>query len=544
MTAFGDRLNVSVTLGLASGSYTASGGDVTAFELALEPHGFRARAEVRVANDADYGGSRADRLLAGFADDALVTASISVVPTHRSAEAPQEYEPLAVTGIVVARAMTEAPLLRSADLALLERRYQFEFVDPAGALWTQHFPCQLFTEKSYKDVIESYSGGRIAVSSSWGFLTAARPLLFVHLPPAERASFYDFVIWLVESQGGVFRYDYAAGGYAIDAAKPAASGGAQLFGDDVASQRIVYPAVRRHTPCVLNAYSEAASIAEISRELAAPGVRHDYVARYPVPQDFDDRRTLEQARAADAKAEVELAFGRYPSAALAVGGALSLPAARRFSAASALDGLEFRVASLHVAARAADEPRPDEASPSGAFELRFEAKLEQADDPVFRLPPYVAPRYPGFVEGKIVSALGGADDKTFDFESDARSGATSYTVKVPLWGEQQVAAPFEPGQGGGAMYLPLYRDQRVLLALDLDAARVERLLDWRADAKLGKDEQGESIVFGKNPTNRTTLSHVYEDEQPVFGIARKNAKDGASLVLKEGNLLLRVAEDG
>jgi hypothetical protein len=107
-----------------------------------------------------------------------------------------------------------------------------------------------------------------------------------------------------------------------------------------------------------------------------------------------------------------------------------------------------------------------------------------------------------------------------------------------------VAVPFEPGLGGGAVYLPFYRDQRVLLAFELASARVERLLDWRADARLGKDEQGESVVFGKNEKNRTLVSHTYESEQPVFGIARKNAKDGASLVLKEGKLTLRVAEDG
>ena len=68
-----------------------------------------------------------------------------------------------------------------------------------------------------------------------------------------------------------------------------------------------------------------------------------------------------------------------------------------------------------------------------------------------------------------------------------------------------MSAPFEPMLGSGNIYLPSYRDERVLLALDVHSAQIVRLLEWRAGAPLSMDTQGEQLLFGKADNSQTSV---------------------------------------
>ncbi|HSS01564.1 MAG TPA: hypothetical protein VLM79_31110, partial [Kofleriaceae bacterium] len=158
------------------------------------------------------------------------------------------------------------------------------------------------------------------------------------------------------------------------------------------------------------------------------------------------------------------------------------------------------------------------------------------------LPPFRAPSYPGLVEGKVVSEQGQDGDKTYQVYRDRETSLDEYRIKVPLWDNQIVAAPFEPVQGSGNMYRPSYRDERVLLAIDVHAARIARLIAWRPGARLAMDVQGEHLLFGKSDDTKTSLNHVYDGDNPVFNVARTHHRDTSRITLSEGALFLEVKE--
>src|SRR5690606_23473684 len=184
----------------------------------------------------------------------------------------------------------------------------------------------------------------------------------------------------------------------------------------------------------------------------------------------------------------------------------------------------------------------DHQSETTGYTVSMSARLEQSDDERVLLPPYRAPHYPAYVEGKVVSEKGEDGDKTYQTYRNETTSLDEYTVKVPLYDDQEVTAPFEPAQGSGNVYLPSYREERVLLAMELERSRIERLLDSREGAAVSMDVQGEQILFGKSPTSNTSINHVYEDEQPVLNVARTHDDDTSLVRMSEGTMLLQVQE--
>ena len=71
-------------------------------------------------------------------------------------------------------------------------------LDAAQLLWRQHYPCELYTDKTLQEVIEAHKGEHIRLDYDWSDeLGRAVPQFFVGLNPEQGSSFYDFVLWLV-----------------------------------------------------------------------------------------------------------------------------------------------------------------------------------------------------------------------------------------------------------------------------------------------------------------------------------------------------------
>jgi hypothetical protein len=96
----------------------------------------------------------------------------------------------------------------------------------------------------------------------------------------------------------------------------------------------------------------------------------------------------------------------------------------------------------------------------------------------------------------------------------------SYKVAIPLFANQQVVVDFQPTLASGHFYFPAYKDARVLIAIDLERAWLSRYLDWRPEARLPKETQGNHLLVGKTPRNGTSLRHVYEEDKPVLRLTR------------------------
>lgn len=542
-SSFEDRLAVSVTLTIAGTAYSFSGGGVPYVELRLESFGFSATLELLVQDDKAQGGGFEDTLLDPFLGADLIEVAVDVAAVFHQPETSASLEPIHVEGLVTHKSMEELLLRRSSDQPILVRRYRIELADAARVLWTQHFPCQLYTEETPQAVIDEHTGEHITFTYDWGALAEVKPQWFVHLPLERGASFYDFVVWLTDERGGVLTYDYAQQQYALTALEDATAQAQPLFGDDVHTAEIVVPATPRHVVVVADSYGDGPRSETIDQDQAVAGVRHDRPMRSSISQDVDDAVTLQRTRLRLPKYEAELVFGRMPTVDVVPGKLLTLAAANRWSARSALVTPTWRVRELQLRASASTQALDhDHQQASTGYRVSIRARLAQSDDPRAVLPPYRAPDYPAYVEGKVVSEKGDEGEKTYETYRNETTSLDEYTVKVPLWADQLITAPFEPGQGSGNVYVPSYRDERVLLAMELESARIERLLDWREGAALSMDVQGEQILLGKSATSNTSINHVYEDDQPVLNVARTNADDTSLVQLREGTLLVQVQE--
>ncbi|HET9625218.1 MAG TPA: hypothetical protein VFP84_27810 [Kofleriaceae bacterium] len=539
--AFTDRLAVTLTLTISGTAHTIAGGAVRDLALELHSYGFSGALTFVVHDDHAHGGGFTDQLRADFIKPDLIEVALGIAPVLVWAEAAA-IQPITVAGLVIDKSIRELSFRKTADQPVLVRSYRIVFADPAQVLWGQHYPSQLYTNKAMTDVINDHLGDKITISYDFSALSQSRPLVFLYLPQGG-ASFWDFLSWYLAGAGGVLTYDYAAAAYKISATKSTSGTPIQLFGDDLATTELYYPEVARHAPKVLNSNTESPTTKPVTNAQAATSIRSDHLLRSPIAQDVDDAVTFQTAQIALPCAEAHLAFARMPSTTLVPGALVEIAAANRWSSESALVGTTWRVRQLSVHARASHAPLDqDIQNASTGYQIEISAELEDKDDPRIERPAFRAPSYPGLVEGKVVSEQGNDGDKTYQVYTNATTSLSEYHVKVPLWANQIVSAPFEPLQGSGNLYWPSYRDERVLLALDVHSAQIARLLEWRAGAVLSMDVQGEHLLFGKSDTSQTSVNHVYDGDNPVLNVARTHASDTALIKLSEGTLFLQVME--
>lgn len=541
--SFRDGLAVSASLKIAGQTYAFTGGAVREFQLDARSYGFGGVVEIVVQHDKPRGGGFEDTLQTPFLTTDLVEIDLEIGVVHDHPETDEALKPIAVSGIVTAKTVTEVPYAEIADRPVLVRVYRLRFVDPARAVWRRHFPCKLYTDKTPQNVIDDHKGDKVKISYDWSEATASKPQWFVHLPLDGEASFYDFVLWWVDARAGVFAYDYTKKQYAITASKDASAAPLPLIGDDVVRSTMVIPEPPRHVLVVNNSYATATRTETVEQDKKLTGVRHDLLIRTTISQDVDDRVTLEKSRLAQPKYQASIEFGRMPSVDMLPGTRLKVLAANRWNKDSALVTPTWRVLEFRISGRASDSTDDRDAQEaSTTYAVEAGARLEQSDDPCPVLPDFVTPGYPGFVEGKVVSDKGEDGDKTYQTFRDDATSTDEYTVEIPLWESQKVTAQFIPSQGSGNVYVPSYREERVLMALWLERAEIAQLLEWREGAALSMDVQGEQILLGKNTTSNTSVNHVYEDDQPVFNVARTNDKDTSVITLSEGTLLMKVEE--
>ena len=296
----------------------------------------------------------------------------------------------------------------------------------------------------------------------------------------------------------------------------------------------------RHVPQIKNSYTEAANTTTLANPDAASGVFHDVLLRTSIANRVTDRATLEKSRPLAPTRELHLSFGRFPTQAPMPNTVFELSAVEEGPLSTPA---EFRVTELDLAATALDDGvEANYGEPATRFELSVDARLEAKEERRVRLPAFTAPQFPGFLEGKVVSEVGAEDELTYETYSDADTSADHYQVRIPLFQDQIVSAPYDPYSGAGTLYLPLYKGERVLMAFEFDRARVRELLDWRGEARVPLAGQGQHLFLGKTAKNNTSVLHDYQAEKPVFRILRTNQSDTSFFKLEEGKLTLRVEE--
>lgn len=543
--AFSDRLILGLTVTVGGTAHTIPPGDIRAFELSLWSWGLEGHVEFLVADNKASGGKQKDEVLANFLKPDLGEVSLEVKASVTDTATKPTITSFKMKGLIVDKTLEELPANTVRGSPLLYRRYGVRFRDAARLLWSQHYPCVLYTSKTLKDVFDEHKGEKISLTYDWSAdLDVTRPQIFLGLDPESGASFYDFLLWYVDTRNGVLSYDYTAQGYKLSAAKDATGTPINLRPEDVAEVQVVFPEVIRHEVTVLNSYTESATTAPITQSNAVTGIRQDILLSTPIADDVEARKTLETARLKVRGQEVELAWRRFPAVAFAPGSLVKLASGQGWAAAGVPATETFRVRSMSLRGEAL-EPGPDaeHMEPNAGYSLTMTTRLELKDEKYVELPAYTTPRYPRYVEGKIVSEVGEDADETWQAYTDSATSVDSYKVKIPLWENQIITVPFNPNLLPGHFYFPAYKNERVLVALDFQRSWLKRFIDWRAGARMPSDGQGVHLLMGKTTKSGTSMKHFYEEAKPVFLLQRTNEKDTAKIEIKEGSMLIQVKEE-
>jgi hypothetical protein len=530
--AFVDRLRLTLGLRAGASAFELAAGSIERLSIDLSPYGFEAEIAFEVPDEFEIEG-----LFEAFVGDAPIEVSVSAASCVLDGTGA-EAAPVVVAGPAIERSVREEAAPGVAGRPVSARRYRVRFADPAAALWRRHRPIDLLADASMRQAIERHKAGGIELDYALPRLDEKLPMLCVAAGLGGTASFYDFVVWIVDREGGVIEFDGSAYRLAAEKRRPTSSPGA-IERADVARVAVVAPEPARHAGRVLNADAEAPQTLAVDNPHAAPGVRADALVRTPLAARAERRKTLEASRLRPPRHGLAIDFARLPARLDAPGAFVAL--GDDFGGAVYAAKATYRVTRLRLEAGPADvgeSPAPDDATK--AFSASLALSLELASDPRPRLPPYAAPRYPVIVEGKIVSEGGGEGERTW--ASPPGEEGPQYEVDVPLWGKR-VPAPFVPNHFSGHWFFPAYKGMRVLVELGFDRAAIRAALDWAEGARTPAEGQGDRIVMGRRGADGTAAQHAYRDGKPEFTVRRAFGDDRQALEVREGVVFLEVKED-
>jgi hypothetical protein len=534
---FSDRLRLELSLLLGTESFTLPGGQVKQLSAHLSRHGFTASVTFWTRLEKEDA-----PLFQAFLRSDLARVRLSVSGVF---EVPEEAPPpLVLQGL----ARTRRLLIDSQGLVqgepLTFRRYTLEFADAAQVLWRQHRPTELHTDKKMSELLEAHRVDPLQLSYDWEVLEAQQPLLCLALgEDAPGVSFYDFVLWYVHAHGGVWTYDNQEDRYLLSGSMPRAGKTAPLGATQVQRVEVTLPPVPRHGTRVLNTFAASPTTTPLEQPQAATGVWQDVLLRTPLTTEAEKREKLEKELLKPSPTQwLRLAFNRFPSVPFHPGASLRLEGSLWPPELKGA-GKPHRVRELSLQAFASEpNPEADSQQPAAGYQVSLSTLLEPESALTPHFPPYRRPRYPLYVEGKVHSPAGEETDRTWFLVEDEENSLLSWRVKVPLW-NKTVSVPAQPGFFPGHFYFPPYKNARVLLALSFNGAELHRFLDWGDTVRLPQDSQGDQALLGKNEKSQTAFTHDYQEEKPVWSLARTSANDLQTVRFAEGSMLLQTMED-
>ncbi|MCP3944055.1 MAG: hypothetical protein GY710_21605 [Desulfobacteraceae bacterium] len=533
---FDDSIKIDLSLIIGDKIHKIPGGNIKNFNLDLFSYGFSGRIGFWIISD-----SSPDELFATFVKPDIIEVQISVSGVYNLPSPPPL--PLKVKGIVTDKSIREEIYDEVLNNPVLQRYYELSFTDAPKALWTQHFPSQLYVEKSMKDILEANAVEGITLDMDFDALSKQYPMLCLGLKNFnEEASFFDFLIWYMKSNNGVCIYDYKNQKFCLYEKKPVDTDSVLLRFNEVKDLFISIPETIRHNTQILNVSVNSEKPIEVNQKQAVSGIYRGVLVRSEITKDIETLTGLEQTRLKLREHELELNFNQFPAVTFMPGSSVAFDQPE-WEGWTFIKKKKYRVHEIHITANAKDQgTAKDHNAPFTAYTIGMTAKLEYMDNPVAFFPDFKKPLYPIRVEGKIVSQAGKATDKTYQIFSDETTSQDFYSVFVPLW-NCKIMVPFTPDITTGHFFFPAFTEARVLLNIFYDNAEIVDYLDWGDGTKLPMDSQGNHILFGKNNESKTSIKYTYKDNKPLFSLQRVFGVDTELIQMEDGGIMLQTKED-
>jgi hypothetical protein len=534
MSAFPDRLKLTLNVSVGGQTFTIPAGSIDAVELDAKAWGVHGKVRFFVSSEAVE-----DALFSPLTTRDRIDVRLSLVP--RPLEDPEDASDRALVfeGVVTEREIVETVSRGVEGQPMLRRRYELSFSDPLSTFWSEHKPFELFASACMKDAISRSAPAGVEFVYELPRLEKKQDVLCVPLLGDKAPSFLDFMASYLDENAAVLEQLGPSPSYRLGSDKKPIKKTTSLEPHEVGALSIVPSEPRRHAARVLNPFVESGKREDIANRVGVGSVRRDELAHEVVPTMFDQRVAQETKRQRPGEHAIRVRFRRCPDRIPRPGAGVAL--SDGFSAANFPSGKAYRVYDLRLRAERAEDETAELLDESARFSIDLVLEAELASDPTPRLPPFRRVEGGVFVEARVLSASGGDDDRTWFSGENESAGTWQVRCDVPLF-NVTVVVPFEPGSLPGHFFFPPYKGQRVLLRLERDRARIARYLDWAANARTPLDAQGNRIAFGYGEKNGTTVDHAYADNAPALTITRTLAGDTELVTLKPETIFMQVEE--
>jgi hypothetical protein len=534
---FQNGLTMSLELKIDSHKTTIEAGDIKGLTINQNSFGFDVLIRFWVISKKS---TDQDALVSHFTKDSPIDASLSL---KRKFERPgSSTDPWILKGLVYSRELFEQVYPAVNREPVLQREYILRFADPAQVLWRDHHPVDLYVDKSLKDIISAQTNDHVKMSTTWTVATTKHPIHCLALGlEFGKASFYDFIHWFADTRHGFIYFDSEKMKYELGKAKKDVGRAQELDPSDLKDTEIFFPEVSRVTKTIHNSFAPKTSSTPVKNSASITGVREDIVLTSPAASVATTRKKYEGTRETSKEHTLKLDWGRLPTSNIQPG-CLLKPASNAWSSNRMSTDKVYRVFQINFQAESKNQGATENVGEeSNIYKIRLTTELEPKDSKTQRTAHYHRPRWPLHLEAKIDSTSGGKKDLTYQPLSKSEDAVDTYNLEVGLFKKVKLRAPYRPQTLSNHYYVPLYKDQRVIVELSFQHAEIVRILDWRKGAKLPTDSQSNHLLLGKPDEGHTSMLYGHVDNKAQFTIVRDDEGDKQIIELKDGVIVFETS---
>ena len=481
---------------------------------------------------------------------------IKVVLTYQVEEAfLDKVEPAKIQGVVYERVSRGIEKEKKTV-----RAYQIRFCDGAKATWSSHFIKAIHINKTMKDVIDSEKNPLITLEYDWPSLIEEHPIIAFSLednyqiPPNERSSFYSFLHWYLQQEGGIFEYNFKDNKYKIMGKKSEEGELLPVAEYWITSPRCTHPTPSRTVNKDIRHFADRIESETDENDKGYASVRKDWFKEEAVI------RSPEQGgKKIKSPSNPEKIFGvfwvkefaeKFQFDKLFPGTLVSFKGNKKTGGQwcdhEIFKGKTFRIQRVLIKGekRESSQGLNIDVLP---FSVSTEVQVEDKEEIYVSRPTYVPPQFPFSILGTVFCDEGEEDQTTFKVTKGEKSPLGEYHVKVPLCEEEDkyVVVPFSPYYMTGQFYFPFCKNQEVLLRMYFNTAKVQCIENFQPLVELPEGIQGCQIVWASNGANQYTLQkHEFEEgKNPVFTIKQSSSENQLQVItIKEKEILINIME--
>ena len=523
-TNFEDNLKVTLLIQIEGEEVKILSGNIEKLSLIAHSYGYDCGIQ--------FTGFEDDKLSALFSSPKITKATLSFFDHEK--EGPPLLE---IKGIV-----TDKYLRRVDSDERKKGMYEIFFSDNAKVTWKEHFPTNIYVDKTMKDVFDEHKNDEITIKYDWDVLEETHPIIAFALeykgwtPEKDQVSFYSFLTWYLNQEGGVWEYDYKKHAYSMLGKKSEGEGEPYGIYEWCVNPPICkFPQAVRYNDKILKHSSDTLNEQDNENPEAFKSVRVDAFdsGNYRFFPELV-RRTIKSKQKPE-KNSIEFTTTQMTEDLtidkIIPGSMVTFKADKTtngtWSKDAAFKDKVFRVRSLVFEAEKMSTSEKEE-KPVAAFQILMKGLLEYKEELFIERPDFIPLQFPFTIQGKIFSTIGEKEQTTYNIAEGENAPLGQYLVSVPLAGkDKKVVVPFTPDFMTGQYYFPFCKDERVLLSMYFHTAKIERVIDWQPLARLPSGVQGNQIVLSSNGKDKyVILKHEFVDgKDSVFTIKQSSSEE-------------------